>query len=301
MGWRLHLTNQAIHRLHILPGKKLLLAVWLQRNRLFYFDLESGAQIGERTLRDVQAESRQDARWTEYVAGLVAPNKAMLPFVTTSQGDLYLSNDGSFQLYHPGGAELVLARGDKEYTLKGGDAARFTVIALDRYLGLIGALDERGCLHLYQQENPVGVFDLRLQPHPENAPGLAITQGGGAIYATDGQQLVLVDADGQVKKRLMTHYTIGRLACSPNGRLVVTCDVETNVLRGYDGNSLSARYQRHAVDLMAQATQLQLIADLPPAQVAVSALALSNKGTVAFALAGVICTSEVTEMDALPG
>jgi hypothetical protein len=299
MGWRLHLTNQTIHRLHILPGQPTLLAVWLQPARIHYFELEGGAPLGERALRPVEAESPLDTEWVDFVAGLVAPNRAVLPQATTPLGELYLSNDAALQVIHRGGAELTWVR-DGQLFRQRAQAERLIALALDRYLGLTGALDEAGRLHLWQQENPIGVFDIGLRPRPDLPCSLAISQGGGSVFATDGQQVVRVDSSGQVSHRLRMHYDIRRLDCAANGRLIMTCDMETNVLRGYDGADLSPLYQRHAVDLLAQAAQLQLIADMPPAQVALHALAISNKGLLAFTLAGVVCVSEVTEMNRLP-
>ncbi len=304
MGWRLHLTNQAIYRLHILPGKASLLAVWSQRNRISYFALPTGAQVGERVLRaplpEPQIEpKRLDSKWLDFVESLIAPNQAVLPFVTTSLGDLHLSSDGKMQLYYPGGSCLVLVRNGEEITLKL-DAEQVISVAFDRYLGLIGALDEKGRLHLYQQENAVGVFDIGLKLRSELPYSLCVSQGGGTIFATDGQQVVIVDADGQVRKRLPTHYFIRRMECSLSGRVLVTCDLETNVLRIYDGVDLTITHQRHADDLLAQADQVQLLADMPPSQVALTALDVNNKGVVAFALAGVVCVSSVSEMNRLP-
>ena len=304
MSWRLHLTNQAIHRLHILPGKRSLLAVWSQRNRISYFALTTGAPVGERVLRTVTPEpqvelKRLDAKWLDFVGTLVAPNQAVLPFVSTPLGDLQLSSDGRMHLYHTGGPCLILVRGGEEVTLKL-EAERLIAVAFDRYLGLIGALDEQGRLHLYQQENRVGVFDIGLKLRPELPYSLRVSQGGGTIFATDGQQIVIVEADGKVRKRLPTHYYIHRLECSLNGRVLMTCDLETNVLRVYDGVDLTATHQRHADDLLSQAEQIQLLADMPPAHVALTALDVNNKGVIAFALAGVICVSSVDEMTRLP-
>jgi len=76
--------------------------------------------------------------------------------------------------------------------------------------------------------------------------------------------------------------------------------METNVIRAYSGSDLTPTHQRHAIDLLADATQIQLLADLPPAQVAVSALTVTSKGVIAFALAGVICISDMSHMTALP-
>ncbi len=298
MGWRLHLSNQAIHRLHILPGKTPLLAAWLQRGRVYYLDLETGIQMGEHTLKEAEVPSPLDAGWQEYLAGLVAPNKAILPHLPTRFGELYLSGDGRIQLYQQGTGLRLVTEGREE--LLETRAAQFVTLGFDRFLGLIATLDDNGCLHLFQQATPIGVFNIGLQTRPETGYSIAVAQGGGSIFASDGQQIVLIDGEGQVRRRLLTHYPVSRMESSSSGRLLATCDAETNVLRLYNGTNLKATHQRHAEDLMAKAVQLQLIADLPPAQVALSTLAVSNKGIIAFALAGVICASSMDEMTALP-
>lgn len=300
MSWRLHLSNQAIRQLHILPGKTQLLATWTQRNRVFYFDLESGIPMGERIVDAVSVLDRKDARWQEFVSSLVAPNKAVLPLVPTHFGYLHLSGDGRLHLYDCGNAKLTLVMPEKEMTLNAYPADRFMDVKLDRFLGLVGALDTQGKLHLYQQDQPVGVFDLSLRLRADLPTQLAIPQGGSAVYVTDGQQIVVVSPEGQVRQRFLAHYSIGQMVCSPNGRLLLTCDYETNVLRAYNSADLLGTHQRHAVDLVAHATQVQLIADLPPVKAAVGVLAMNNQGVVTFAMNGVICTTSLAEMDILP-
>ncbi|MBZ0296867.1 MAG: hypothetical protein K8L99_30175 [Anaerolineae bacterium] len=296
----MHLTNQAIHQLQILPGKTQLLAAWTLRNRVFYFDLESGVPMGERTIDEVSVPDRKDARWQEFINSLVAPNKAVLPLVSTHFGNLHLSGDGRIRVYDCGKGELTLVAQEKETKLHAYPANRFIRVSLDRFLGLVGALDEQGKLHLYQQDQPVGAFDINLRLRADLPAQLAIPQGGGAIYVTDGQQIVVVSPEGQVRQRFLAHYSIGQMVCSPNGRLLLTCDYETNVLRVYNSSDLLGTRQRHAVDLLARATQVQLIADLPPVKAAVGALAMNNQGVVTFAMSGVICVTDLSEMDVLP-
>lgn len=300
MSWRVHLTNQAIPRLAILAGKSTLVAAWTQRNRIAYLDLETGVPMGERTLEDAATDSRQDVRWQEFVSGLTAPNSAVLPQVATRLGELYLTGDGGIQLYHAGGAKLILVTGGKETMLDTGTASRLLAVGMDRFLGLLAVLDEQGRLHLFQQDQSVGVFDPGLHLHDDLPCRVAIPQGGAVLYVSDGQQIVALGADGQVRRRFLTHYGIGHLICSPNGRFLATCDIDTNVLRLYTTPELLATHQRHAVDLMIRATQVQLIADLPPLKAGVSALAMNNQGVLVFAMSGVICMSDLTAMDVLP-
>jgi hypothetical protein len=101
---------------------------------------------------------------------------------------------------------------------------------------------------------------------------------------------VICDNTGKVLARTETHYMIGRLACSPAGDTLATSDLETGVIRIYDGQ-LKLMVQRFAIDLLADARQLQLLADLPPVFVAINALTMGSGGLVAFSMSGILCVT----------
>jgi hypothetical protein len=300
MTWRVHLTNQAIRDLDILAGRPPLLAAWPQRDRVTYFELESGAPMDERLLRSTRAGELHSEKWREFVATLIAPNGLYLPTVHTPEATIYATDDGQMRLYHVNDNGLVLEIEGKEIPLQSNGASTFTTVGLDRFLGLIAALDDQGKIHIFQQHIPVGVFDIGVSVQSELQPGLAISNGGAAIFVSDGENIILTDSSGRVRKRLAVHYFIGKIACSPNGRLLATSDLETGVIRIYNGGDLLATHQRHAIDLLAEATQLQLLADLPPAAVALNAVVIDNSGLLAFSMAGVICVTDLEHMDALP-
>ena len=297
MSWRVHLTNQAIQSLHILPGKQTLLAAWTQRDRATYFDLESGVEVGEHTHKAV---SRQSDKWVEFIASLVAPNGAFLPYVRTAQISLYTTNDGKLRLYWMTGDELLLELDGKEVKLEHKAKSNLVALGLDRLLGAIAALDSKGKLHLFQQHISVGSFDMKIDLNDDSQASLAIANGGAAIFVSDGHEIVLTDTSGKVKKRQPVHYFIGRMICSPDGKRVVTSDTETGVIRVYTGDELQPTHQRHALDLLQDAAQLQLIADLPPFNAAPGALAIDDKGNLAFNISGVVCATTLKQLDALP-
>ncbi len=297
MAWRIHLTNQAIQHLDILPGKVTLLAAWTQRDRATYFDLENGIEMGEHVHKAV---GRQSDKWPEFVASLAAPNGTPLPYIRTAQFALYTSDDGRMRLYRMAGDELLLEIEGQEVKIELTTKGEIAVLGLDRFMGVIAVLDSKGKLHIYQQHIRVGAFDLKLTLNDESQLSLAIASGGTAIFVSDGTELVIVDTAGQVKKRQKVHYYVGRIACSPNGKLLATSDPETGVIRVYDGADLMPTHQRHAMDLLQDASQLQLIADLPPFNAAPGTLAIDDKGRVAFSISGVICATELKHLDALP-
>jgi hypothetical protein len=297
MAWRVHLTNQAIQNLHILPGKKSLLAAWTQRDRATYFDLETGIEIGE---HQHKAVSRQSDKWAEFIATLVAPNGAYLPLVRTAQATLFTTDDGKLRLYWMTGDELLLELDGKEVKLELKAKANLVALGLDRLMGAIAALDAKGKLHIFQQHISVGSFDLKLNLDEDSQSSLAIANGGSAIFVSDGREIVLTDTSGKVKKRQPVHYFIGRMVCSPDGKRLVTSDPETGVIRIYTGDELQPTHQRHALDLLQDAAQLQLIADLPPFNAAPGALAIDDKGNLAFNISGVVCATTLKQLDALP-
>lgn len=299
MSWRLHLTNQAIQHLDILNGTPSVLAAWSRKDRVAFYDVDSGAALGERTFTNPTVDSRQDDSWQEFVSNLVAPNKAYLPIVQTDNVNIYTTDDGRMRLYYDNNSGLFLENDGKEVALEV-KAESFQTLALDRFLGLSALLDDSGQLHMYQQHIRVGAFNLELKTDGDTRYALAISRGGGAIFATDGSSIVITNTSGQIRKRMETHYFIGEMTCSPDGKYIITSDIDTGVLRVYRGTDLTPLYQRFAIDLLASATQVQLIADLPPWQVALSALTINNEGVIAFAMAGVVCVSGIDSMDNLP-
>lgn len=300
MSWRLHLTNQAIQSLEIVDGDPSILVAWSRRDRVAYYDLDSGTPYGEISFEVPVVESRQDEKWQSFLNTLTAPNNAHLPVIHTPSLDIYTTDDGRMRLYHAGDTELYLESDGKEVQLEVIDAERFRAVALDRFLGLSAAIDEKGKLHIYQQHIRVGAFDLGLTLDEGLKLSVVISRGGGAIFVSDGQRVVLTDSSGRIRKKLEPHYFIGDISCSPNGKYLVTNDIDTGVLRVYNGAELQALHQRFAIDLLAEAIQTQLIADLPPMMVGLSALTMDNKKRIAFAMSGVICVTDAEHMDDLP-
>jgi hypothetical protein len=301
MAWRIHLSNQALQHLDILPGKAPVLVVWLRRSRVQFYDLDTGTFLEERRIVAPVSSNRQAPAWQEFIARLGGPDsQTFLPHVALSGLDIYLSDDGKLRLYQVGEADLFLEMEGTEYRLEVENARRVVALDLDRALGMIAALDDTGKLHLYQQNIRLGVFDMRLSITPDQRPAVAIARGGGSIYVTDGHQLVLTDSSGAIQQSLELHYEVGRLACSPVGGMLAISDTSAGVIRLYRGEDLQLTHQKFAVDLVANATQVQLMAELPPLGATVSALAAYARGMVAFAMSGVVCVSEVGYMDALP-
>lgn len=301
MAWRIHLANQAIQNLQILPTKPPILAAWTSKRRLHYYDLNRGLLLSERVLPSPPKVARTEDDWQSYVAQLTSPeNNVYLPYVRMRSTDMYSTDDGKLRLYRDANDRIAMETDgiEEELSIIGGE--RFISVDLDRALGTVVGLDESLKLHIYQQNIRVGAFELGLENDTDLRPNVVVSRGGGNIYATDGRSLVSADTSGTVLKKLDLHYYVGRMTCSPGGGMVITTDMESGVMRIYRGETLTLTHQKFVIDLVTDATQIQLLADLPPTTTAISAIAAYNRGVIAFAMSGVICVTDVESLDEVP-
>lgn len=295
MPWRLHLTNRAIQRLDVLPAlQQSVLAVWTQPGRLAYFDWQTGAALGEKRWSETGDGTQE--HWDELLQELKAPNGRYPPVVLSAGAAIYLNQAGQQRLVHQRTGRLFYMTAQGRLPLA--PDVRFLAVGLNAAGTRAAALDDSGRLHVFLQGVSAGVHTLDLQPPGfEIYRAVAVTEH--SLYVAWDRVLVALDSEGRVRKRLQLHYPLGAFACAPGGRLLVCSDRETNVIRVYDEH-LTPLYQRHAADLMARAAPLQLIADPPPSMIVLHTLAVDDAGRVAFALAGVICVTDVEQMLALP-
>jgi hypothetical protein len=301
MNWRIHLTNQAIRELHTLSGKPSLLAIWIQANRVEFYDLETGALHGHRQIDAPPDGDYLSEEWQTYLASLIdIKGRSYLPTVTTPHATIYTTDDGKLHLFRESYNTLKLMTEGKVSELDTSHAESFISLDLDRALGIVVALDTKGRLSIYQQSIFIGDFDIGLMVDELVGATVIISNGGGTIFATDGRQIVMTDASGDVLRRLNVHYNIRQIACSSGGGMIVTSDNEAGLIRVYSGSDLTPTHQRFAVDLIAEAQQVQLMADLPPLSVAISALTAGNRGAIGFAMSGVICMTNVNNLTKLP-
>jgi hypothetical protein len=283
MTWRIHLTNQAIQHLYIMPGKPPVLAVWVRKRHVYFYDLPHGTRLDERTLPRPPRAPRSSEAWQAYLDTLKPPDEThYLPHVPLGSMDIYSTDDGKLRLYRTSKG-LHLAIDHTEDRLPIIDARRFVALDIDRALGTIVALDETGRLHIYRQNLRIGAFDIGLNSDRMLRPAVVVVEGSGHVQHT-----------------LDVHYDIGRMTCSPGGGMVLTADRQSGVLRAYQGDSLILTHQKFAIDLVADATQKQLMADLPPMGTAISAMTAYSRGRLVFAMSGVVCATDVTRMDEVP-
>ncbi len=299
--WWLHHSSSMIQQLDILPGTPALLAVWSRPNRVDYYGLESGAPSlnGEaatyaRTV-NVPLDVNRNARlWQAFLETLHAPNGAVLPYLEAPQISIYTTRDRKTRLYRePNGAVYRMQDG-RESKLDLPLDVQALVMAHET--GRVAALDSAGMLYL-DSSTPT---QLALQPSLSGALLLAIAHAGEMVFASDGRRLIALDGQGRVLSTAELPYLIGMMACAPDGRSVVASDVDTGVLRAFDGRTLKQTHQRWAIDLIASAQQLQLIADFPPLTASLSALTVGEANTIAFAMSGVVCVTHTESMARIP-
>lgn len=298
--WRLHLSTQPVAAVQILASEQPLVAVWDNRHKVHYYSQFDATPSGEQIFDEKQAPTNlDDDFWREFVSSLRAPNEIYLPTVLMAGLALYQSRDGRLRLYHFQDGTLILEVEGRHVALNREQDGRFLIAGLDRALGLCAAFSDQGELHIYQQHIRVGKYDLGLAQGVEARLNLQMPDGLGRLLISDGEQVLLVDSAGRVIHSLTTHYAVGPIAISPNGQHILLGDIDDNLIRVYD-SELRPASQKHAIDLMAASKQVQLLASLPGRKAGLSAVDVSDRGTIAFALGGVICVTDVKSLDVLP-
>ncbi len=305
MAWRVLLSERPIHRIDFLYGKPPLVAAWTNvteagahaRARVAFLDLSSGARVDERTLDLPPSADADPDAWQSFLITLTAPNRDTLPYVRAGQTILFSAPDGALRLLASGTDDLILFRSGAptRIPLTKPPAA----LAFDPISGLIAALDRGGRLYLYRGETALGAFDTPLKIQDDLEPIIALPEGASFVVLTDGRQICVLDLNGSVTRSLELHYPLGRLAIAPDGKQLITTDLESHVLRIYTAD-LILTHQRFAIDLLADSKRAQLLGGAAASESAVGAAALTNKGTLAFALGGALCVTSIGRMKVLP-
>ena len=275
-------------------------AVWDNRHNVHFYDRRDGTPLGELRLAEVEPPEDLSAEsWRATTATLRAPDGPYLPAVYLNRLVLHQSADGRLRLYHFQDGSLILEVDGRNIALDREQDGRFLVAGLDRALGMSGAYNDGGLLHIFQQHVRVGTFEIELKLGLDARLNLVAPEARGRLILSDGERILVVDSAGQVMDELVTHYTAGALAVSPNGELLAVADIDDNLVRVYR-EGLRPTHQKHAIDLMANARQVQLLASLPGRKAGLSALEIADDGTLAFALGGVICVTHIKALDELP-
>jgi hypothetical protein len=264
------------------------------------YKLDSGMLLSEISIKAPQSP-RESESWQAYLGKLRgADSHFYLPYVRFSNQNMLSSDDGKLRIYQQFDDKLFIEADGEEEELRLVGGEKLLAMDLDGALGVFVGLDENFRLHIYQQNIRVGAFDVGLKREEDSRASVCVSRGGDVIFASDGRRLLALDTGGNRKKKIETHYLIGRLACSPAGGMVLSSDSESGVLRAYKGENLVLTHQKFAYDLLESASETQLFGELPPPGTSVSAIAAASKGIVAFALGGVLCVANVSEMDELP-
>ena len=302
VGWRLHLSTQPVVAIQFMSGESDVpqVAVWDNRHSVHFYDRRDATPLGELRLTGVEPPDDLTAEsWREVAETLRAPNGPYLPSVYLNRLVIHQSGDGRMRLYHFQDGSLILEVDGRHIALDREQDGRFLVAGLDRALGMSGAFNDEGMLHIFQQHVRVGIFEIGLKLGLDARLNLVVPEAQGQIILSDGERILVVDSAGQVKDELVTHYTAGALATSPDGSLLAVADIDDNLVRVYT-EGLRPTHQKHAIDLMANARQVQLLASLPGRKAGLGALEIADDGTIGFALGGVVCVTCLKALDELP-
>jgi hypothetical protein len=298
MAWRLQLANRPIRRLDILAGKPQILAAWTQPNQVHYFELFHGAKIDHRNFDEPTDTDHHGQAWQHYFKSMVAPNNTLLPHIRAQRTAIYTSQSGQMRLFHQLDNAFHLEVGDKASPLALEENITVAAAGMDRTLGFIVLLDSTARLHLYQQHIRVGIFETALILSDDTTPTLVLPHGGRNAFVGDGRRIIAIEPNGKIRGQYETHYPFGTFACSPNGALIAVTDLDSDVIRVYETDGFVLKHQRFAVDLLADSRRIQLLPTTASGG-AVGALALSDKGTLAFTTAGMICVTNMVKMKAV--
>ena len=300
MGWRLHLSNQVIGPLAICGQRAPILLAFTRVDRLSMLDLASGAALHEGELALPSAPPLPIGRhWLDYFDALRDVDGKLLPRVAARRGlDVCQTRDGLWRLLVNGAGAISWRLGDDPRVIRLADAERWVLVDFEPQRGLWCALDEHGRRHLYLRDSLLHISapsPLRVQ---SGVLALALACDG-RCFACDGRLLLIWDAQGRAAQHSLA-FTANRLAISHDGARLALADQENGVLRLYRTQDGTQTHQKTAIDLMARAAQLQLLADLPPPHSAVSGLALAHdaeQGWLAFSIGGVVAVVSFSELD----
>ena len=300
MNWRIHVSNHTIRHLEILRGDPSLLAAWTQPNRVECFHLLTGTSHGFCEFSALPTEDDfHDQEWRTYLEPTDdGPWRTRLTKLMLQRLTIYRTEDGRIRLVHFTGGRLLWIGEEDDRALT--FAEDLVVIDLDRTSGRAATLNSGGRLDIYQCGDLLSSFDIGLRINPFEAAGLAICGDGEKVYLTDGRQIVFLDLPESLTRKINIHYGLGAIALSPDGKTLFCSDNGAGLIRAYRGNDLAQTHQRFAQDLISEAHQVQLMADLPPASIAISAMAAGENGLIAFAMSGVICVTHIERLTSLP-
>lgn len=295
MAWRLQLASRPVRRLDILPGKPALLAAWTGADQVHCFDLQHGTRFEPLTLHAPAGDDLRAPEWDAFLGSLTAPNGARLPLVRAGSVAVYAGLDAATWLFQRS-ASLTLRTAAGDIALA--DVPRdLRLCAFDRALALTACLDAQARLHLYRGAVRIGAVETGLALQDEDMPQLVASEAG-QIFAGDGSTVVMFDAEGREQRRFQAHFSFAALACSPDGRLLALADLDSGVLRVFSTAAMTQTHQRFTVDLLAEARKAQLLPVTASTGAAVSAIAIGNKGTLAFSTLGLICVTATSRMKA---
>ena len=122
-----------------------------------------------------------------------------------------------------------------------------------------------------------------------------LPDGSGTVCLADSASLRVLDLGGTVQQTAALATPAGVVCWMPDGAWVVTGEPEQGMIRLYDAQLTLAR-QGSAERLLDRANLVQLFVMMPAPGAQLTAIALANDGTLAFALGGLLCVTQAAEL-----
>ncbi|MFZ4827330.1 MAG: hypothetical protein ACOYLB_08235 [Phototrophicaceae bacterium] len=298
MSWRIHINDRTIHKLQIISkDNERILLVWYQ-NAIGCYDVEKGVLYDTR--RPISSpEPSAGEEWETYLDSLRAPNGLPLPYVRTKNALLYLTMDGNQTVVDDGFGLQVLAKKTLHHFSQ--IDTEMLTMSVDYKSGIIAVLGENTHLYLYRETTLLGEYALPIPLKQGILPDVFMSEHAQQVFICDGNHLLVYNRAGALRIHHTFSYTVGKIACSPNGEMLIASDAHNGVLRVYvGGQQFRFSYQKFAVDLYAKARQLQLLVSAPTPLTAVNGLTIEDDGTFAFSMGGVVVMTHIDYMDEIP-
>nr|MCU0477032.1 hypothetical protein [Anaerolineae bacterium] len=296
--WRLHLTSSVVIQLDILHGKQAVLAAWAEDGSVFYYDLQTGKELGKSKFALPKTDDFGDEAWKQFLPTLKGSKGVVLPRIRAKGGQVWTADNGLTAVIYRGGARLThLTAADGKAKPYGFDVTPLA-LAVDPQTYTAAALDAEGALLVAKPDGTVKTVQLGLAPQLDLTASVKIARGAGRIALTDGVVLLVTDgAGGRLATRELS-YACGLLALSQDGTRVLTYDSDSAVLRVYQADDLTLTHQRFVSDLMTTARTVKLFDDevRPSNRAALSALTCDGLEHIAFAIMGHVCAASLEHL-----
>lgn len=300
MAWRLQFADRAVYAVQLLPGDPGLVAIFSMPQTVHFFDKLTGASHGAMQYAPLNASDEPGSpAWREFTAHLRAPGGVVFPNIDAGIGIVHSSHDGHVHLVHLRNGCLMLDIEGRVAPLNHPeDGAAFVAAALDRELGTVAALDDRGSLHFFQQHISMGQYAVSHDSMSEPKRVL-LPDAADRVWVIEPGHVQVIDLAGRTLARAATPESSGQAAVSPDAQLLVLVEASLERITVFDGDLLPMR-RANMLDLLENAMPVQLLEQAGWVADSDALIATDELGFVAFCWGGWLCVTTLDEFAPLP-